>query len=182
MEHPRVVDDPRALRALAHPLRQQILRRLSQEGPATSAILARELGEDRGATSFHLRQLGRYGFVVVDASLSSGRRKFWRVAPEDLRFPKLPDGPASEATEAVMTQLWGDSLAQLARFYDRGDPWHTESELSHATLRLTQDELRAFIAEYLELLRRYVRPAEEAPSGARPVIGLFAAFPNDEPS
>ena len=182
MDHPRVVDDPRALRALAHPLRQHILRRLSQEGPATSAILARELGEDRGATSFHLRQLGRYGFVVVDEALSSGRRKFWRVAPEDLRFPKLPDGPASEVAGAVVSQLWRESLAELAGFYGRGDPWLAESELSHATLRLTRDELRAFADEYLALLRRYERPAEEAPSGARPVIGLFATFPNDEPS
>lgn len=182
MEHPRVVDDPRALRALAHPLRQQILRRLAQEGPATSAILARELGEDRGATSFHLRQLGRYGFVVVDVALSSGRRKFWRVAPEDLRFPTPPDGPAGEAAGAVVSQLWRDSLAALAGFYGRADPWLAESELSHAALRLTRDELREFAEEYLALLHRYVRPAEEAPPGARPVIGLFAAFPNDEPS
>jgi len=182
MDHPRVVDDPRALRALAHPLRQQILRRLSQEGPATSAILARELGEDRGATSFHLRQLARYGFIAVDDALSSGRRKYWRLVDEDLRFPRPPDGLAAEASGAVLSQLWGDSLAELARFFRRADPWLREAETSHSALRLTQDELARFGEEYLALLRRYVRTAEDAPAGARPVIALFTAFPSDDAS
>ena len=132
MDDPRVLRDPRALRALAHPLRQQILRRLSQEGPATSAILARELGEDRGATSFHLRQLAQYGFVVVDEERSAGRRKFWRVALDDVRIPTTADGGD------VVSQLWNESLADLVAFYGRGDPWIEDTELSHSLMRLTQ--------------------------------------------
>ena len=183
MDHPRVVRDPRALRALAHPLRQQILRRLSQEGPATSAILARELDEDRGATSFHLRQLAQYGFVVVDEERSAGRRKYWRIVPEDVRFPTPADEPELAAESAlVVSQLWKDSLADLVRFYGRGDPWVEDAELSHSHMRLTQDELRAFGEEYLALLRRYAtRLAEETPPDARPVTALFAAFPNQPP-
>src|SRR4249919_3323311 len=98
---PRYIDDPRALRALAHPIRQQILRRLAREGPATSAMLARELNADRGATSFHLRQLGSYGFVTVDEERSVGRRKFWRLVRDDLRFPSDPDGPVAAESAAV---------------------------------------------------------------------------------
>jgi hypothetical protein len=74
--------------------------------------------------------------------------------------------------------MWGDSLAALARFYREGDPWVEDAELSHSTLRLTREELRAFGDEYLALLSRYVRPAEDAPEGARPLIALFAAFPS----
>jgi DNA-binding transcriptional ArsR family regulator len=183
MELPRHLDDPRALRAFAHPVRQQILRRLAQEGPATSAILARELEEDRGATSFHLRQLARYGFVVVDEERSAGRRKYWRLADDELRFPTPSGDPAlDDASRAAVSQLWRDSLRELAVFYGRGDPWLEDAGLSHSGLRLTQDELRAFGEEYLELVRRYVRPAEKAPAEARPVIALFAAFPNDDQS
>jgi DNA-binding transcriptional ArsR family regulator len=183
MELPRHVDDPRALRAFAHPLRQQILRRLAQDGPATSAILARELGEDRGATSFHLRQLASYGFVVIDDARSAGRRKYWRLADDDLRFPTPSGDPVlDDASVAAVSQLWRDSLGELAVFYGRGDPWLDDAGLYHSGLRLTQDELRALGEEYLELVRRYLRPAEDAPAGARPVIALFAAFPNDDRS
>jgi DNA-binding transcriptional ArsR family regulator len=175
----RDLSDPRALRALAHPTRQHILRRLAQEGPATSAMLARELNEDRGATSFHLRQLGAYGFIVVDVERSEGRRKFWRLVSQDLRLPRVPGEAGAEEASAAMTQLWGDSLAALARFYHDGDPWVGDAGLSHSALRLTRDELRAFENEYIALLSRYVRPAEDAPEGARPVIALFAAFPSE---
>ncbi|MFE3360702.1 winged helix-turn-helix domain-containing protein, partial [Streptomyces californicus] len=47
---PREVTDPVALRALAHPLRQRILRALAEKGPATATGLAEVLGENTGAT------------------------------------------------------------------------------------------------------------------------------------
>lgn len=174
----RDIGDPRALRALAHPLRQRILRRLAQEGPATSAMLARELGEDRGATSFHLRQLGAWHFIEVDEERSNGRLKYWRHVAQDLRFTPEPDDPAADATTAAVTQMLTESLGDLSRFYAEGDPWLHAAQLSNSALRLSEDELRAFSEEYLALLKRYARRAEDAPEGARPVIALFAAFPN----
>ena len=54
---PREVRDVEELRALAHPMRQRILRRLIQAGPATSTTLARDLGENSGIMSYHLRLL-----------------------------------------------------------------------------------------------------------------------------
>src|SRR5690349_5294051 len=53
----RELSDPAALKALGHPLRQQILRHLHRDGPATATTLAAALGENTGATSYHLRQL-----------------------------------------------------------------------------------------------------------------------------
>ncbi|MFI9547701.1 hypothetical protein ACIHAR_27880 [Streptomyces sp. NPDC052016] len=52
---PRVLSDIDALKALAHPLRQQLLTWLQRHVPATSADLAVEVGQGRGATSYHLR-------------------------------------------------------------------------------------------------------------------------------
>jgi len=43
------------VRALAHPLRLRMLESLT-DGPATAPMLARELGESSGATSYHLEQ------------------------------------------------------------------------------------------------------------------------------
>lgn len=141
-------------------------------------MLARELDEDRGATSFHLRQLGTYGFIAVDDERSEGRRKFWRIIPQDLRLPRVRGAAGAAEAGAAVSQMWRDSLAALTRFYGEGDPWVEDAELSHGTLRLTREELRAFGDEYLALLGRYARAAEDAPDGARPVIALFAAFPS----
>ena len=53
----------REVRALAHPLRLRMLECLLDGGPATASMLARELGESSGATSYHLRILAKYGFI-----------------------------------------------------------------------------------------------------------------------
>lgn len=49
---------PSLLRALAHPLRVRLLLEL-QEGPATSAMLARSTSQTRGNVSYHLRSLAK---------------------------------------------------------------------------------------------------------------------------
>ena len=56
----------REVRALAHPLRLRMLESL-QDGPATASMLARELGESSGATSYHLRALAAAGLSRVTA-------------------------------------------------------------------------------------------------------------------
>ncbi|MFJ8630915.1 winged helix-turn-helix domain-containing protein [Streptomyces sp. NPDC093568] len=69
---------------------RRALRRLQQYGPATSADLAAEFNEDRGATSYHLRQLARFGFIEEDTARSSWCRKYWRAIPQGVRLPHHP--------------------------------------------------------------------------------------------
>ncbi|HZB35626.1 MAG TPA: helix-turn-helix domain-containing protein, partial [Gaiellaceae bacterium] len=57
------VEDLETLRAFVHPLRNRLLGALRIDGPATASELARRFDESSGATSYHLRQLARYGFV-----------------------------------------------------------------------------------------------------------------------
>lgn len=73
------VDDPRALKAVAHPLRVRLLGELRTNGPATATELAGRLGESSGATSYHLRQLARYGFVEADPDRRDRRERRWRA-------------------------------------------------------------------------------------------------------
>ena len=49
--------DASALRVLAHPLRSRLLSALRRGGPATATELAKTLGTNSGATSYHLRKL-----------------------------------------------------------------------------------------------------------------------------
>src|SRR5688500_20312710 len=67
------VTDVRALRALAHPLRNRLLGQLRLHGPATASQLGRTVGESSGATSYHLRQLAAYGFVEDRKSVVEGK-------------------------------------------------------------------------------------------------------------
>ncbi|MGW7003418.1 hypothetical protein ACWGCW_11455 [Streptomyces sp. NPDC054933] len=71
-----MLSDIEALRTLAHTLGQQLLTRSQPRGSvASTADLATEFDVDRGATSYHLRQLAGFGFVGEDAQRSAGRRE-----------------------------------------------------------------------------------------------------------
>ena len=69
-------------RLLAHPLRSRILAHLRLHGGTTAAELARALGTNTGATSYHARVLAQAG-LVVDTELGDGRSRVWAAAEED---------------------------------------------------------------------------------------------------
>src|SRR5690242_7389798 len=73
------ITDPRAIRALAHPLRLDLLETLAVTGPATAAECGRALGVSQASCSFHLRQLGRYGFVEEAGPGEDRRERRWRL-------------------------------------------------------------------------------------------------------
>ncbi|MGH3739947.1 MAG: helix-turn-helix domain-containing protein [Micromonosporaceae bacterium] len=188
-QRPRYLTDPEELKALTHPLRQRMLARLRNRGPATSAELATEFSEDRGATSYHLRQLAKYGYLEVDTTLSSGRRKYWRAIPLDLRLPEPDsvDEPARAAAQEVGRQWMESGIDALARHWkERGaDPdWDAAATIATSVTRLTREELERFNEEYLALVKRWSRTPEEASPDAQPVTALFGAFrtPRDQQS
>src|SRR5690242_6940874 len=92
--------DAAQLRALAHPLRLQLLELLSSDGPATASQLGRRLGESSGATSYHLRALHRAG-MVEEAEQRNARERWWQRSQERLLIPNsVPeDATASERAE-----------------------------------------------------------------------------------
>src|SRR5262245_4524256 len=59
----RLLDDPRTIRALAHPTRLELHNIVGRAGQITAADAARELGISHALASHHLRQLAKYGFV-----------------------------------------------------------------------------------------------------------------------
>ena len=80
---PRTLD-VNDLKALAHPLRVQLLDALSTYGAATASGLADRLGESSGATSYHLRQLEKHGFVRELKGKGSARERWWERVPGGL--------------------------------------------------------------------------------------------------
>lgn len=173
-----------ALKALAHPLRQRMLTRLQRHGPATSAELAVEFGADRGATSYHLRQLARYGFIEEDAALSAGRRKYWRSVPQDIRLPRDPwDTETVAAAEAVGRQWMSRAAAELDAYLNNRDAFGAFAPAamhSFGSTWLSADELAAFGEDYIAFLNRWHRDHTEAAPDSRPISVVFHAFPTPD--
>ncbi|MFA3842842.1 ArsR/SmtB family transcription factor [Streptomyces aureus] len=181
------LSDLSALKALAQPRRQQILQHLTLHGPATSAMLARDLGLNTGATSYHLRELARYGFTEESSTQGrsvGGRERWWRAVPGDRRFP--PRSRQNPETRLVMDELnhlsYAADLELFERLQRQGQgqdlgEWADAFPYSRGTIRLTLPELRAFFEEFIALLNRYKRPDSETPDGARTVLTRLLAFP-----
>ncbi len=74
----RKIVDPKAIRAMAHPLRWQILDLLRSRGALTATEVSEEVGESPANCSFHLRTLAKYGFIE-EADGGTGRSRPWKA-------------------------------------------------------------------------------------------------------
>lgn len=173
------------LKALAHPLRAQILDRLSTYGPATASALAERLGESSGATSYHLRQLEKHGFVREDRSRGTARERWWERVPGGitLEASSLSPGSPERAASEMLIAEWERNRRQLLDDFTRrgeqlGPEWMEMSTISTSNFRLTaaqmgdlRDDLMAVIDRYVERYR-----GQESP-GSRPVQTQINVFP-----
>jgi DNA-binding transcriptional ArsR family regulator len=172
-----------ALRALAHPLRVQLFSALTSFGPATASALAARLGESSGATSYHLRQLERHGFVREDTTRGNGRDRWWERVPGaiELLGPELADSEAGRAAgELVEEEFQRLEQERFAAFwrarsgFDAG--WRTAASIFSANIPLSPDELAQFGREFEELVHRYRGRDGDDPDRRRVDIHL-RAFP-----
>src|SRR5580698_10887064 len=92
----RLLDDPVAIRALAHPVRLDLQALVGRAGQITAADAARELGISHGLASHHLRQLAKYGFVEQVAGKDNPERP-WRGVAASMQWPDAPSGTGAAA-------------------------------------------------------------------------------------
>lgn len=174
------------LRGIAHPVRVRMLGLLRAGGPATATTLARRLGLNTGATSYHLRQLAAHGFVVEDPALGSGRERWWRAAHWMTRLDRtLLDTEESNFGWAYLRSVAELYSAQMFQAVDElsgvSPGWRRATTFSDHQLLLTPEELQQLTGEVAEVLRRYrvgTPDAERsAPPGAAVVTFQLQAFP-----
>jgi DNA-binding transcriptional ArsR family regulator len=167
--------DAAAVRALAHPLRLRLLDLLRFEGPSTATLLGRQVGESSGSTSYHLRQLARYGFIE-EAPGRGGRERWWRFRHRRLT---LEGGGASG--RQLLPELLSREAYALDRFLAQREvfpEWDAGSFFTSLALRLTAAELVELREGLEELLGRFRRAeVEDPPSDARPVRLLAFGYP-----
>ena len=166
----RVVVDSRTLRGLAHPVRVRLLGMLRLDGPSTATRLGERLGLSSAATSYHLRQLATYGFIVDAEDLSEGRERWWRAAHRVTTFDLTPSTDPDTAEEGEVylrsaAQIWADNLGRYLDERPTLPPeWQGAGTLSDMVLLLTPEqaeELAQQMWAYVD--ERWAAQTEEAP-------------------
>ncbi len=179
----RHLDDTRAIRALAHPLRLALLQLLFVRGPLTATEAGEALDESPASASFHLRTLAKYGYVE-EAEPGPGRRRPWRAVREQQRVEQARlSGDAVLAGDELSRVLAarGEELYQgwLRRRRTEPEPWRGAANEVNAVLRLSPDEAAALGAELDALLARWtptIRDPEPG-DGRRAVMLSLRTFP-----
>ena len=180
-----------ALKAFAHPLRTRLYAELDSDGPATSAQLATRVGQSRGATSYHLRQLARHGLLEEVAGRGSAKERWWRTRPGGFAFNgdllrRRPETAA--AAEAVIEDYVRQRSQELARWADQSrampSEWVQTSISTRTVLSLTRQELAQMVSEVRSVIDGYrpmppSNPGQDTsthPDQARVVV-TFDALP-----
>src|SRR6516225_1426592 len=120
------ITDARAMRALAHPVRLALLEALMHAGTLTATQAGELLGESPANCAFHLRTLGKYGYVV-EAGGGKGRERPWRRAHTSLHITTEQEDPGAAVAAAELDKFWVDRILERARSaLARRDSWPAE--------------------------------------------------------
>ncbi|MGH3309063.1 MAG: helix-turn-helix domain-containing protein [Streptomyces sp.] len=166
-----VVLDAKGLRALAHPVRVQLVGLLRKHGPSTATRLADRLGLNSGATSYHLRQLDSAGFVEEDTERGNARERWWRSVHRTTQFKDTELAEREpEATLAYLQSVAALYTLRVQRalneFQTIPRPWRDAFDMSDRPLRLTPEESRSLQEELTSVITRYRLDTPEAAAGA----------------
>jgi DNA-binding transcriptional ArsR family regulator len=177
--------DPRAMRALAHPLRLALIELLRREGSVNATEAAAELGESQASCSFHLRQLAKFGFVEEIEGVR-GRARPWRLSRRGLRVSNVQDDPEAEIAWAALERLLRDRQMGRYREWLEGRSaysrvWREAAYHSQSVAWLTPEELEGVADQVTAVLvglfpERREDPAVR-PAGALPVELLSMGYP-----
>ena len=178
--------DLEALKALAHPLRVKIFDTLSTYGAFTASGLGERLGESSGATSYHLRQLEKHGFVSEVKGKGVGRERWWERVPGGIDLRPDDDTWSSagrQAAKAVVDQWVQSRQIAVNEFLNRGfdelpSTWFEASTVSLTNVFVTAEQLADFSARYQQMVEEFQEKFRNQKAvGSRPVQIQFHAFP-----
>jgi hypothetical protein len=110
-----------SLRALAHPLRWQLIDLLDSTGQATATQCAEALGETVASCAYHLSILGKYGYARQVAG-HKGRDKPWELT-ETAEWQEGTGvlGETTWLTAEELNATWAAIKDLVLKFADR-DP------------------------------------------------------------
>jgi predicted transcriptional regulator len=181
--------DPKAIRALAHPLRWALLEALGQAGTLTATQASEMLGESPANCAFHLRTLAKYGFVE-EAGGGRGRERPWRRSYDSMSWRTLQDDPQASQAAQALDQVWLDrSLARARHSLTSMASWPKAlAETlggSSSTLYLTTGEADELYTEIWKTYQRVLGPHRyrerrdpaKRPAGVLPFEFILLGYP-----
>src|SRR5579859_1328927 len=168
------LENAKALRAYAHPVRMKLIMALRTQGPLTATRAGRLLGESSGTCSFHLRQLAKYG-LVEESGGGTGREKPWRATTTSTAWDDAPEDPETAAAAGLLSEVLVEwYFAQVMQYLEarsgENREWQQAAYVGDRFLWLTVEELARLGRDIAAISDRYfertVKP-ELRPPGAR---------------
>ncbi|MGH2794336.1 MAG: helix-turn-helix domain-containing protein [Actinomycetota bacterium] len=174
------LEDPKTLRALAHPLRLRLLGLLRTGGPATVSTLAGAVDHAIPLVSYHLRQLAEHGFIEEAPDLAKDRRETWWRSSHEFTSWSMTDfldtPERLDALGLLQHEILGAHVGRIKAFFDAAQTWDKEwldaAEMSDLRLTLTPAELKQLVAELWEVINRW-RDREPSPDAGVAELILY---------
>lgn len=171
----QVISDPVRIRALAHPVRLELLDYLDDAGKATATQCAAATGESVASCSYHLRMLAKHGYIEqVD---QPGREKPWKVVSHGRSSVIDRNAPGSVHAVSAMASIFVHrQLDRIQSWLQRAPQLPVDdidvSTVTTSSFYATHDEIRQFREDLWELARRFDgrwQHPELWPEGSMPV-------------
>jgi predicted transcriptional regulator len=177
--------DPKAMRALAHPVRMALLDLLAVQQTLTATQASEALGESPANCAFHLRTLAKYGFVR-EAGGGRGRERPWEVVHQSFNLSTNLEDPQAHVAAEALGNVWLDRwMGRVRRAVLRTwpDEWEAANVARQALMFLTAEETAQVGREMGAIIDRYTgRNSDPSlrPAGAVPVEFAIIAYPRDD--
>ena len=182
------ITDPKAIRALAHAARLEVISELySTQLSRTATELAAQTGLTPSAMSYHLRALQKWGIVEPAATAGDARERRWKAAGTDFT---INSGGGSAGPEFAVLDLELDAFRRRVNAYAktqderrrRGEDVDVPSSMMLASnlLYLTPDQRTELNERIFDLLRDYeLHEPDQVPEGAERMATMWSMIPDD---
>lgn len=181
------ITDPKAIRALAHAARLEVISELyATQVSHTATELAARTGLTPSAMSYHLRALQKWGIVAPAENAGDARERRWKAAGTDFTI----SGGSVASPEIAVVDLELDAFRRRASAFakargERRQRGETTEEpasvvLASNLLYLTNEQRKELSDRIREVLREYeLEDPTRIPDGAERVATLWSMIPDD---
>ena len=172
-------EDPRSIRALAHPARLAIIDALAQGEELTATQCAELTGLSPSATAYHLKLLERYGWAEAAPPRADRRERPWRATGRRIQADLDTSTLARASAAAAVVAAYMDVTRAIAVEFTEGghaepEQWR-DAHLSNSDLWLTAEEFQQVATELGAVLKRY--RGREQPENSRRVRVMNIVVP-----
>jgi DNA-binding transcriptional ArsR family regulator len=176
-------ENPRSIRALAHPARVAIINALATGEELTATQCAELTGLSPSATAYHLKLLERYGFAETAPPRPDRRERPWRATARPPVIDLDTSTPAGASAVAGVAAAYFDVTRAIAVEFIEGadaepEEWG-DASMKNADLWLTVEEFQRVAKELGTVLEPYRGLTRRA--GSRRVRVMNVVVPHPRP-